>query len=200
MVREDKVQAVKDLEDLFKSANALVLAEYRGLTVSQQTKLRKSLKNAGASFNVVKMSLAKRAAENIGLDSLSDYFAGPTGVTIIDSDPVEAAKVLKEFSNENDAFVVKGGLMNSEPLTVEQFNVLANIDPRVESYVAKKLNLKIMLGCMVSSSLSMIPLLPLYQFADFIDLDGPCFISHDRENGLIYEKGMILLNRDLCWG
>ena len=53
MVREDKVQAVKDLEDLFKSANALVLAEYRGLTVSQQTKLRRSLKNAGASFNVV---------------------------------------------------------------------------------------------------------------------------------------------------
>ena len=130
MVREDKVQAVKDLEDLFKSANALVLAEYRGLTVSQQTKLRKSLKNAGASFNVVKMSLAKRAAENIGLDSLSDYFAGPTGVTIIDSDPVEAAKVLKDFSKENDAFIVKGGLMNSEPLTVEQINVLANIEPR----------------------------------------------------------------------
>jgi len=108
----------------------LVLAEYRGLTVSQQTTLRRSLKNAGASFNVVKMSLAKRAAENIGLNSLSDYFAGPTGVTIIDSDPVEAAKVLKDFSKENDAFVVKGGLMNSEPLTVEQINVLANIEPR----------------------------------------------------------------------
>ena len=130
MVREDKVQAVKDLEELFRSANALVLAEYRGLTVSQQTKLRRSLKNAGASFNVVKMSLAKRAAENIGLNSLSDYFAGPTGVTIIDSDPVEAAKVLKDFSKENDAFVVKGGLMNSEPLTVEQINVLANIEPK----------------------------------------------------------------------
>ena len=127
MVREDKVQAVKDLEELFRSANALVLAEYRGLTVSQQTKLRRSLKNAGASFNVVKMSLAKRAAENIGLNSLSDYFAGPTGVTIIDSDPVEAAKVLKDFSKENDAFVVKGGLMNSEPLTVEQILSLIHI-------------------------------------------------------------------------
>ena len=52
MVREDKVKVVKDLEDLFKSANALVLAEYRGLTVTQQTKLRRELKNAGASFNV----------------------------------------------------------------------------------------------------------------------------------------------------
>ena len=74
MVREDKVQAVKDLEELFQSANSLVLAEYRGLTVSQQTKLRRELKNAGASFNVVKMTLAKRAAENIGLDSLTEYF------------------------------------------------------------------------------------------------------------------------------
>ena len=130
MVREDKVKVVKDLEDLFKSANALVLAEYRGLTVTQQTKLRRELKNAGASFNVVKMSLAKRAAENIGLDSLNDYFSGPTGVAVIESDPVEAAKVLKEFSKENEAFVVKGGLMNSEPLTVDQINVLANIEPR----------------------------------------------------------------------
>ena len=95
---------------------------------------------------------------------------------------------LDEMKNKYDTINIKldktGGL--SEAL------IIAN--------EAKKLNLKIMLGCMVSSSLSMIPLLPLYQFADFIDLDGPCFISHDRENGLIYEKGMILLNRDLCWG
>ena len=130
MVREDKVQVVKDLEELFKSANALVLAEYRGLTVTQQTKLRRELKNAGASFNVVKMSLAKRAAENVGLDSLNEYFAGPTGVAVIESDPVEAAKVLKEFSEDNEAFVVKGGLMDSEPLTLVQINVLAEIEPR----------------------------------------------------------------------
>ena len=130
MVREDKVQVVKDLEELFKSANALVLAEYRGLTVTQQTKLRRELKNAGASFNVVKMSLAKRAAENVGLDSLNEYFAGPTGVAVIESDPVEAAKVLKQFSKDNEAFVVKGGLMDSEPLTLDQINVLAEIEPR----------------------------------------------------------------------
>ncbi len=65
---------------------------------------------------------------------------------------------------------------------------------------AKKLDLKIMLGCMVSSSLSMLPLLPLYKNADFIDLDGPCFIANDRKNGLIYENGMMLVKEDLCWG
>ncbi len=130
MVRKDKVQAVKDLEELFQSANSLVLAEYRGLTVSQQTQLRRELKKAGASFNVVKMTLAKRAAENIGLESLKEYFSGPTGVTVIESDPVEAAKVLKDFSKDNEAFVIKGGLMDSEPLSVDQINILANIEPR----------------------------------------------------------------------
>ena len=130
MVRENKVEAVKNLEDLFKNANALVMAEYRGLSVSQQTKLRRELKKAGASFNVVKMTLAKRAAENIGLESLSEHFTGPTGITVIESDPVEAAKVLKNFAKDNEAFVVKGGLMNAEPLTVDQINVLANIEPR----------------------------------------------------------------------
>jgi len=130
MVRENKVEVVKNLEDLFKNANALVMAEYRGLSVSQQTKLRRDLKKAGASFNVVKMTLAKRAAENIGLESLSEHFTGPTGITVIESDPVEAAKVLKNFAKDNEAFVVKGGLMNSEPLTVDQINVLANIESR----------------------------------------------------------------------
>ena len=76
------------------------------------------------------MTLAKRAAENIGLDSLSEYFSGPTGIAVIESDPVEAAKVLNKFAKDNEAFVVKGGLMNSEPLSVDQINVLANIEPR----------------------------------------------------------------------
>ena len=130
MVREDKVEAVKDLEEVFKSASTLVMAEYRGLTVSQQTQLRKELKKAGASFNVVKMSLAKRAAENVGYKDILEYFAGPTGIAVIETDPVEAAKVLKNFSTENEAFVVKGGLMDEEPLTIEQLNVLASIDSR----------------------------------------------------------------------
>lgn len=130
MVRKDKVDKVKQLEELFTSANALVLAEYRGLTVTEQTKLRKELKNAGATFNVVKMSLAKRAAENIGYKSILEHFSGPTGVAVIESDPVEAAKVLKQFSKDNDSFVLKGGLMESEPLTIDQINILASIETR----------------------------------------------------------------------
>ena len=130
MVRKDKADKVKQLEKLFSSANALVLAEYRGLTVTEQTKLRKELKNAGATFNVVKMSLAKRAAENIGYKSILEHFSGPTGVAVIESDPVEAAKVLKQFSKDNDSFVLKAGLMESKPLTIDQINILASIETR----------------------------------------------------------------------
>lgn len=100
------------------------------MTVTEQTKLRRELKNAGATFNVVKMSLAKRAAENIGYESILEHFAGPTGVAVIESDPVEAAKVLKQFSKDYDSFVVKGGLMESEPLTIDQINILASIETR----------------------------------------------------------------------
>jgi large subunit ribosomal protein L10 len=142
MVRKDKVDKVKQLEELFTSANALVLAEYRGLTVTEQTKLRKELKNAGATFNVVKMSLAKRAAENIGYKSILEHFSGPTGVAVIESDPVEAAKVLKQFSKDNDSFVLKGGLMESKPLTIDQINILASIETRdvLLAMIARGLN------------------------------------------------------------
>ena len=76
------------------------------------------------------MSLAKRAASNVGFDDILDYFSGPTAVTVIESDPVEAAKVLKEFSSDNESFVVKGGLMDQKPLSIDQLNVLASIEPK----------------------------------------------------------------------
>ena len=65
---------------------------------------------------------------------------------------------------------------------------------------AKKRGKIIMLGCMVATSLSMLPILSLYKYADFIDLDGPCFLKHDRENGIKYENGKMELSKKMCWG
>jgi len=65
---------------------------------------------------------------------------------------------------------------------------------------AKKNDKIIMLGCMVATSLSMLPALSLYEYADFIDLDGPCFLKQDRENGIKYENGKMELNKRMCWG
>ena len=65
---------------------------------------------------------------------------------------------------------------------------------------AKEKGLKVMLGCMVSSSVSMMQILPLYKYADFIDLDGPCFLNEDRKNGIVYSNGMMKIGEELCWG
>ena len=99
-------------------------------------------------------------------------------------DSSDLAKVAHKYNTINIKLDKTGGLSEAVKIVEE----------------AKKLDLKIMLGCMVSSSLSMLPLLPLYKNADFIDLDGPCFIANDRKNGLIYENGMMLVKEDLCWG
>ena len=77
-----------------------------------------------------KLGIGTAAAENVGYQDILEYFSGPTGIAVIQTDPVEAAKVLKNFSTENEAFIVKGGLMDEEPLTIEQLNVLASIDSR----------------------------------------------------------------------
>ena len=99
-------------------------------------------------------------------------------------DSSDLAKMAHKYNTINIKLDKTGGLSEAVKIVEE----------------AKKLDLKIMLGCMVSSSLSMLPLLPLYKNADFIDLDGPCFIANDRKNGLIYENGMMLVKEDLCWG
>ena len=130
MARNKKVEKVKELEEIFSNASSLVLAEYRGLSVNQQMRLRRELDNVGASFSVMKMSLAKRAAENIGFENIVDFLNGPTGVAVINSDPVDAAKVLKNFSEEHEYFVIKGGRMEGEDLTVDKFNLLATLDSR----------------------------------------------------------------------
>ena len=130
MVRKDKKEKVKEIEALFSNASSLVLAEYRGLTVIQQMQLRKDLKEVGASFNVIKMSLAKRAAENLGFENIIEHLNGPTGVAVIEADPVDAAKVLSNFSEEYDSFVIKGGRMEGESLSVDKIKVLATIESR----------------------------------------------------------------------
>jgi len=65
---------------------------------------------------------------------------------------------------------------------------------------AKELKKGVMVGCMVGSSLSMLPALMLYEYADYIDLDGPCFLKKDQVNGLVYDEGLLMLPEKVCWG
>jgi large subunit ribosomal protein L10 len=130
MPRPEKVAAVSEIKDRLAGAQAVFLAEYAGLSVKAQQALRRSLKAQGAEFQVVKMTLARRAADELDLTELDAMLVGPTGLTFADGDAVAAAKVLKDFAAANDVFTIKGGLLGTMLLTPERIRQLADIEPR----------------------------------------------------------------------
>lgn len=129
MPRPEKVAAVEEIKARLESAEAVFLTEYRGLSVPDQQRLRGALRDAGAEFKVVKMSLARLAATELGLQELAEDMLGPTAIAFADSDPVPAAKALKDFAGEHDVFVLKSGLMSGAVLTPEAVVKLAEIEP-----------------------------------------------------------------------
>jgi large subunit ribosomal protein L10 len=130
MPRPEKVQAVAEIKERLEQAQAVFLAEYAGLSVKEQQTLRRGLREGGAEFKVVKMTLARRAAAELELAELDELLLGPTGIAFADGDPVAAAKALKEFARENDALAIKGGLLGRDFLSPERISELADIESR----------------------------------------------------------------------
>ncbi len=130
MPRPEKVQAVADIKERLEGAEAVFLTEYRGLTVKAVQILRRSLRDSGAEYKVVKMTLAQLAAGEAGVDGLNEYLLGPTAIAFANSDPVATAKALKDFSKSNEVFVLKAGLLSGNILTAEEVSRLADIEPR----------------------------------------------------------------------
>ena len=128
-VRADKATAVAELTEDFKSSSATVLTEYRGLTVSQMTELRRSLGNE-TKYSVSKNTLAKRAATDAGIDGLDNLFTGPTALAFISGDPVEAAKGLRAFAKANPVLVIKGGVFEGRAITADEVNQIADLESR----------------------------------------------------------------------
>jgi large subunit ribosomal protein L10 len=128
-IRLDKAAAVAELTEHFRSANATVLTEYRGLTVAQITSLRRSL-GRETTYAVAKNTLAKRAASQAGLDGLDGLFTGPTALAFVSGDPVEAAKGLREFAKAHPALVIKGGVFEGRPISAAEVNRLADLESR----------------------------------------------------------------------
>lgn len=130
MASPTKVSAVAELTDHFQQANATVLTEYRGLSVSELKELRRSL-GADTTYAVVKNTLTKIAASQAGVDSaLSSLLAGPSAIAFIKGDPVEAAKGLRNFSKDHPKLVIKGGVMEGKTLSAQQISKLADLESR----------------------------------------------------------------------
>ncbi|WP_026459997.1 50S ribosomal protein L10 [Schaalia suimastitidis] len=129
MARSDKVAAVAELVERFRGSNAVLLTEYRGLTVGQLKQLRRGLGD-NANYAVVKNTLARLAAQEVGLDFLAEDLTGPTAIAFVSGDPVEVAKALRNFAKENPALVVKSGAMDGSQLSAEAVKKLADLESR----------------------------------------------------------------------
>jgi large subunit ribosomal protein L10 len=128
-VRADKATAVAELTEHFRTSAATVLTEYRGLTVSQITELRRTL-GTDSTYSVSKNTLAKRAATDAGISGLDELFTGPTALAFVGGDPVEAAKTLRAFAKAHPVLVIKGGVFEGRAISAAEVSKLADLESR----------------------------------------------------------------------
>ncbi len=129
MARSDKVATVAALTEQFRGSSAVLLTEYRGLSVKQLKELRSGL-SGNASYAVVKNTLATLAAKEVGLDFLESDLKGPTAIAFVSGDAVGAAKTLRDFARANPALVLKSGAMDGAKLSVDTVRQLADLESR----------------------------------------------------------------------
>ena len=129
MARPDKAAAVAELVEDFKSADATVVTEYRGLTVTSIKALRRSL-GTDTKYKVAKNTLVKIAAKEAGVTVDDALLTGPTAVAFIKGDSVVAAKSLKNFQKENPLLVIKGGILEGKKVTTAEIMKLADLESR----------------------------------------------------------------------
>lgn len=129
MKRPEKAEVIAQLTDQFRNADAVYLTEYRGLSVPQISDLREKL-GTDTTYTVAKNTLARIAAKEAGVEGLDEYLAGPTAITFVKGDYVEAAKVLRDFTKANKQLVVKGGFADGTVYDAEGVTKLADLESR----------------------------------------------------------------------
>ena len=130
MPNATKIERVAELKEQIEGANALLLTEYRGLTVEEITELRRSLRDVDASLAVIKNTLMQRAANDAGIAELDELLVGPSAVAFVNGDVVAVAKKLKDASKQFPALVIKGGYMDGAPLDAAGASALADLESR----------------------------------------------------------------------
>jgi large subunit ribosomal protein L10 len=155
MPTAQKEQLVEEIKDRFNDSGAVLLADYRGLSVKELQQLRVKLREAGAELTVYKNSLTEIAMRELALPSMSDYLSGPTAFIFGGEDPVAPAKVLTAFAKDHKALELKGGLVENQVVDADGVKAIATLPSR-EELIAK------LLGTMVN---------PLVGFARV--LNGP---------------------------
>ena len=130
MPKAEKIERVAELKAGIEGSDALLLTEYRGLTVSDITELRRSLAEGGATFAVVKNTLMQRAAVDASIEDLESLLEGPTAVAFVAGDPVAAAKKVVDAAKKFPALILKGGYMEGKVLSADEAKGLADLDSK----------------------------------------------------------------------
>lgn len=125
-----KKEEVKELAEKMKKSKLILLTDYRGINVTDDTALRKDLRNANATCSVIKNNITRRALEECGVTGLEDKLVGPTAVIMSEEDYLEASKVIYKFSKDNEFYKIKGGVINGKVMTAEEIITLAKLPSR----------------------------------------------------------------------
>ena len=125
-----KAEQVDAVAEKMKAAASIVVVDSRGLTVEQDTVLRRTLRENGVEFKVIKNSILTRAAEKAGIDEMKDLFVGPSAVAFSNEDVIAPAKVLSDFAKDAEALEIKGGAIEGAVSSKEEIAALASLPNR----------------------------------------------------------------------
>ncbi|MFL5851586.1 MAG: 50S ribosomal protein L10 [Solirubrobacteraceae bacterium] len=130
MNKEQKTAVVDEIAAQISNADAIFAVDYRGTSVPQAAALRAKLRDADTTFRIVKNSLTERAADKAGADTLKELLEGPTAFAFVRGDAAAAAKALNDFTREQATFQFKGGVLDGEPLSVDEIKAIARLPTR----------------------------------------------------------------------
>jgi large subunit ribosomal protein L10 len=128
--RQEKVAVVDEVTAKLNAASAVIITEYRGMSVGQLAALRRQLRPAGAEYKVYKNTLARFAAQNAGVGDLAELLVGPSGITFVSGDAAAAAKVLRDAAKTNPMLVLKGGVVGGKVISAKDVEALADLPSR----------------------------------------------------------------------
>ena len=129
-ILNQKKAEVKELAEKMQNAKLILLTEYRGINVADDTKLRKDLREANATCNVIKNNITRRALAECKLEGLEDKLVGPTAVIMSQEDYLGASKTIYKFSKDNEFYKIKGGVVDGKVMTAEEIITLAKLPSR----------------------------------------------------------------------
>lgn len=132
MPTAEKEQAVSLLEERFRRSKAIVFSDFHGLTASEMVELRRELRKHGLEYRVVQNTLARLAAERVGIKDIDPYLRGPTGLCISYDDPALVFKISQQLTKKFEKYKIKGGIMEGVVVSAQEAEQLASLPSRQE--------------------------------------------------------------------